>query len=231
MGGADRLVAGFSDAGPAMSLWIPTTRRRRGRSRPRQGHPAARNNPCRPLGAPPELPGVGAAPSRPSVTVRADQRQNLHASSRNRGSGAPHGRRRPRSEGPPGRSPRRTPRPSWPGRTPQSFDSRSTHSWGQVCGHLGAAWWTEPGRTGVPARCPPHTPDDPRIRARPDHALHTSPGRPTSTDTGAPQRPQDLLSLLFFFSSENYRRPGLGNVRAPSPAQGRSVGPPCQALP
>jgi hypothetical protein len=143
----------------------------------------------------------------------------------------PNGTSRSRSGAATSRSPRRTPRPSWPGRTPQSFDSRSTHSWGQVCGHLGAAWWTESGRTGVPARCPPHTPDGPRIRARPDHALHTSPGRPTSTDTGAPQRPQDLLSLLFFFSSENYRRPGLGNVRGHSPAQGRSVGPPCQALP
>ena len=80
----------------------------------------------------------------------------------------------------------------------------------------GLRGWTEHERTGRPARCPPDTPIRPRIRGRPPVTLHSGPARPTCTDAGAPQRPQDLLSLLLFLSRRRTEDQGWGASEGPA---------------
>jgi hypothetical protein len=92
----------------------------------------------------------GGRPDERSPTVPAGP-NSARSVTRNRTPEASEGRTSTRSSPPlagprPARAARRGSR-----RPPQSFDSRSTHSWGQVCGHLGSGGGRSASGPGFPA--------------------------------------------------------------------------------
>ena len=229
---------------PGGLRWLPQQPWASARPRP-GGRPGGETRHFRPTGAPrtsgrasacrtcpssPDLARCAAGPDERSrrVPIGADF---LRRVTENRTSTASEGRTSTRSSPPhtgprPARAARRGSR-----RPPQSFDSRSTHSWGQVCGHLGSGGGRSTSGRGFPPvvhRTRRSVPGSGDARRPPSTAVPRAPPARTPVLHSAHRT---YCHCCCFSLGEELQDQGWGPSDTSGAAQGRSVGPPCQALP